>query len=101
MVFVEIDGSQVNLGPDKEEAERKVHELLAERPQLSADHLAVILDKYLPWVQGHRSAATFRWYTDFLQSFVSAYPKLRIRDLKPHMSKSGARENPNEARSPP
>jgi hypothetical protein len=56
--FVEIDASQHNLSPNKDEAFTKFHKLMPERPKLSADHLALILDQYLRWLQAHRSPAT-------------------------------------------
>lgn len=79
--YVEINGKQQRLGPDKEEAHRKFHELMAKKPTLSNDSVAVILDKFLVWTQAHRSARTFRWYKDFCQDFVTKHPNLTLDDL--------------------
>jgi integrase len=82
--YVNIGGQQINLGKDKKEAFRQFHEIMAEKPTVSGEHLAVILDKFLDWTQAERSPATYRWYRDFLQSFKDTHPMLLVRDLKPH-----------------
>ena len=82
--YVTIEGEQINLGKDKTEAMQQFHELMANPPKkLTNEYVVVILDKYLDWVQAHRSAATYRWYKDFLKVFSDEHPDLRSDDLKP------------------
>lgn len=82
--FVEIDGQQHNLGPDKEEALRKFHKLMSvPSPEPDSEHLVVILDSFLDWVQEHRPGS-YRWYKDYVQSFAKEHPNLLVQDLKPY-----------------
>jgi len=62
--YVEFNGKQVNLGPDRDKAFRKYHELMAQpAPQIVVtDTLAGICDQFLDWVAKHRAADTFEWY---------------------------------------
>jgi integrase len=82
--YVELDGKQHPLGPDKQEAMRLCHEVLASRPKLPNNRVVVILDKFLEWTQAYRSPKTYRWYRDFLQAFADDHPSLTLRDLKPY-----------------
>jgi integrase len=82
--FVEINGKQHNLGPDKDEAMRQYHALMANpEPEVVSDHLAVILDKYLTWVKKERPSS-YRWYFDYCQAFILEYPDLLVHELKPY-----------------
>ena len=60
--YVEIDRKQLNLGPDRDEAYRRYHELMA-KPQrraiISADSLLAIMDAFLDWCQKHRAPDTY------------------------------------------
>ena len=67
--YVTIDGQLHDLGPEKDAANEKFHKLMAKRRRFTGKHVAVILDKYLSWVEQHRPKS-FRWYTPFLQSFA-------------------------------
>ena len=60
---VQIDGTQHNLRTDdKAKAETKYHELMLERPvPPSNEHLVVILDKFLDWVQAEQPRS-YTWY---------------------------------------
>jgi integrase len=81
---VQIDGKQHNLRTaDKERAEAEFHKLMVERHNApSDDHLVPILDKFLGWVQSHQPKS-YRWYRDYIQSFVSEHPRLLASELKP------------------
>ncbi len=89
--FVCLHGKQVNLGPDKREAERRMHELLAQKPDTQVSHaeglaVAEVIDKYLEWCHKHRAAETFSWYLDRLQSFLDFVPHIArqpVTALKP------------------
>ncbi|HBE68162.1 MAG TPA: hypothetical protein DDW52_08435 [Planctomycetaceae bacterium] len=59
--FVEVNGKQVNLGPEREEAFRQFHKLMSEpmqevnTPATSQISLPEIADSFLGWVQRHRA----------------------------------------------
>jgi len=73
--FVEIDGKQHNLGPDKEEAHRKFHELMAERPAASASgSVAELLDAFILYSEETKAPSTVGWYTDYFQDFLDFLP---------------------------
>lgn len=84
--YVEIDGKQVNLGQDKDEAFRQYHKLMSqprEKP-LPSDSVAVILDRFFDWTEKHRAPDTYQWYKDRLQMFLDHIPAgLLVQDLKP------------------
>lgn len=86
--YVQLEGRQVNLGPDRDAAFRSYHELMAQRdqPVRQSDDAAVcvVLDLFLEWCQNHKAARTYDWYLAYLQSFVGTIPgDLAVRDLKP------------------
>ncbi len=79
-------GRQHRLGPDKEEAFARWHELVTYQPDdVEPDApVVVLLDKFLDWVQRRRAARTYLWYQMHLESFAQHVgAKLRIADLKP------------------
>ena len=85
--YVQIDGKQVNLGPDKDEAFRQYHQLMArpkERRAVHSGSLASIIDAFLEWVQRHRSPETYEWYRYRLQRLAKRYPALRAVQLLPY-----------------
>ena len=84
--YVEIDRKQVNLGPDREAAHRKYHELMAQpraKPKRQ-DALATIIDAFLEWTQKDRSPVTYEWYRFRLQRFIDLYPDMIAEDLRPY-----------------
>ncbi len=87
--YVEVRGKQINLGRDKEQAFKKYHQILAaeqdQQPVCFPDNALVVVlcDTFLGWVEKHRSAATYGWYQQRLQSFASIYATLTINELKP------------------
>lgn len=84
---VKINKIRQRLGPDKAEAERKFHELMAhpEKP-VDPESVAALIDKFLDWTQKNREPRTYEWYQMHLQSFLdSLTPKtLTVGGLKPH-----------------
>src|SRR5262249_4522790 len=77
--YVQLDGKQINLGPDRDAAFALYHELMA-RPRPSrrpvvGDSVLAILDAFLDWCQLHRALRTYEWYRDYLQSFASSVPR--------------------------
>lgn len=84
--YVEINRKQINLGPDKDEAFRRYHQLMAEPRQQAvvlSDSLAAVIDSFLEWCQNHRAPDTYDWYRDRLVRFDARYPDLRVAELRP------------------
>ncbi len=91
---VQIDCRQIGLGPDKDEAFREYHRIMAaeaqQQPaQAQPEHPLVVtlIDDYLDWLkkrveEGAKAERTYTWYFKYLKSFASfkcaAY---RVRDL--------------------
>ena len=73
--FVEINGKQQNLGPDREEAFRKYHEMMAMKVPVPTGSVIETIDRYLSWCQEHRAPDTFEWYRWRLQMFCKHIPK--------------------------
>lgn len=85
--YVQIDGKQHNLGPDRETAFENYHELMRASPQpkrVSNESLAAVVDYFLDWCQQHRSEATYQWYLTRLQAFMERNPNLKLTSLRPY-----------------
>ncbi len=83
--FVTIEGERHNLGPDRKLAHQQFHELMRrpEKPAVQPSLLVVLGDRFLDWVEKHRSAKTYIWYQSRLQLFTKRYPTLQADCLKP------------------
>jgi len=84
--YVEFDGKQVNLGPDRAVAQQRFHELMAQpkKQAVASDSVAAICDAFLEWSDKNRAPDTYRWYKDRLQAFLLFAPSgLLVNDLKP------------------
>jgi integrase len=84
---VTIDGERYLLGPDKDAAETKFHELMADpNRNVPSNTLVSIIELFLDWTLKHREKTTYDWYQHHLQSFLdNLTPKLLTVDkLKPH-----------------
>lgn len=84
--FVQLDGRQINLGPDHDEALRQYGELIAKpRPaKLASDSVAILMDLFLDWCEKHRESRTYDWYKERCQGLLDSIPvALTVRDLKP------------------
>jgi hypothetical protein len=93
--YVELDGKQINLGPDKDEAFRQYHQLMADRndrqPTPADDSqaaltVAEVYDKFLSWCQQHREPLTYKGYREFIQGFITALKDKALMaagDLRP------------------
>lgn len=89
--FVTIRGERHNLGPDKADADRRFHELMAKKPEPVQEKprgvltVAEILDKYLDWCKKHRAERTYDWYFDHFQGFLNSLknPHMAVTELKP------------------
>lgn len=86
LYYVQIDGRQINLGSDREEAYAAYHRLMAEpsRQRLTVMSCAVLADEFLDWVRNNRAADTYEWYRYRLQRFVDCYPRLSTEELRPY-----------------
>ena len=91
--FVTIRGERHNLGPNEQEAKRRFHELMAQKPKPKPtpkpDGLSVagLFDKFLDWSQKNQAAATYEWYRTRIQSFINhlEHPAmLPAVDLRPY-----------------
>lgn len=84
--FVTLDGKQIPLGADREEAFAAYHRLMqqpAAVPKRRSDTVGTLVDQFLDWVRTNRAPDTFEWYQSRLQLFLDRYPDLTIRQLKP------------------
>ena len=87
--YVQIRRKQHNLGPDRDEAFRRYHELMAsfepEPAPAAPDELVVtVFDQFLDWCQKHKAPPTYRWYRDRIQAFIRTIEtSLQVSDLKP------------------
>jgi integrase len=84
--YVEINRRQISLGPNREQAFQRYHELMAQpnERKVSADLLAVVVDAFLEWVQRNRSDETYEWYRYRLERFVQKYPDLKTTEIRPY-----------------
>jgi integrase len=91
--YVQIDGKQVNLGPEKDAAFKTYHGLMQQRDEMPAAMqpasgnplVVVIVDEFLDWCEKHRAPDTYRWYKDRLQSFCKTIETtLTADELRPH-----------------
>ncbi len=88
--YVQLNGRQINLGAEKEEAFRRYHALMTERgranPTPGDDSLPVVtaLDLFLDWCKKHKALRTYEWYLEYLQSFTdSLHGSPTVADLRP------------------
>ncbi len=84
---VQIEGRQYNLGPHKDAAFRRYHELM-QAPKTVASELVVgVIDGFLEWCQKHRSKRTYDGHLWHLQRFVRQLPdaaSMTVDELKPY-----------------
>jgi integrase len=88
--FVQIGDKQIRLSPDKDEAWRLWHEVMAKPPEPDRaftpgpdTQVIEILDAFLDWCQRHNAPRTYDWYRDFFRHFVTTLPAaLKVTDLK-------------------
>ncbi len=83
-----MDGRQLNLGPDRDEAFRRYHELKCrpreDRRPVAGDSVVSVLDAFLDWCEKHKARRTYAWYRDDLQSFARTLPRdLTVAQLRP------------------
>ena len=85
--YVQINGRQHNLGPDRDKAFELYFGLMQqpkESPLVVGESVVVLIDQYLDWCKQHRAPDTFEWYRWRLQLFCDSIPEnLTVSDLKP------------------
>jgi hypothetical protein len=83
---VKIDGKRIMLGPDKEEAERKFHEMKAKPKQATPQNsLLDALDALLGWTSENRAERTHERYHELLQSFLDFAGDIPIESVKAYL----------------
>lgn len=83
---VTINGKRHNLGRKKKEAFEQFFALMQKprkREAVAETTLPALVDAFLEWNFQNRAEATYGWYRERLQSFVSCYPEITIETLKP------------------
>ena len=84
--YVQIDGKQHNLGPDRDQAFDAYHDLMRQ-PQptkVVGDSVLAIIDAFLDWCQKNRAPDTYEWYRSRLEMFACSIPRnLHVSHLKP------------------
>ncbi len=89
--YDQLDGRQVRLGPDRDAAHRRYHELMAAGPvagppplRSGSPRLVEIFDHFLAFCRDQRAPDTYEWYRWRLQMFVDEIASgLTVASLKP------------------
>lgn len=85
---VTIDGVRHNLGPNRRDAFAHFRELQRQpaRKRTTATRTSLILlaDEFLDWVDRNRAPATYRWYRDRLEGFLTLHADLSAEELRPY-----------------
>jgi integrase len=93
--YVQLNGRQINLGPDKEEAFQRYHALMGQAGSRNSDQsltgfsvdaplVLEIIESFLGWCQKHRAPRTYEWYVTKTSSFAKSIPRhLSVDQLKP------------------
>lgn len=87
--FVTINGRRFNLGPDREGAHTRFHELMlnhgVDDPYRDVT-VFQLFDEFLEWTKAQRAPRTYEWYRDFLRQFSKFLkvdrPASRIRPVE-------------------
>jgi integrase len=84
--YVQIGTKQHNLGPDRQQAFERYHELMRHQPREADCSLAVgVLDAFLSWAKNNKKPRTYEWYQRHIQVFARSVPVLlSTGQLKKH-----------------
>jgi integrase len=88
--YVQIDGKQVPLGRDKDDAVTLYHKLMAarsdQRPSVSLDGITVaeVCDRFILWCRANRAKATAEAVLERLAPFALFVGDLAVQGLRPH-----------------
>jgi integrase len=76
------NGEKILLGPDREVAFTRYHEIMAKPAEkchpIERGCVAAILDDFLTWTEENRAKKTYSRYRDFIQSFVNEFGRMGI-----------------------
>lgn len=83
--YVDLNGKPVRLGPDKEQAHREYHRIMAAVLPVTSRTTAVeLMEQFLDWVQTNQAPETYRWYRLYCEKFAAHLgAKVKVSDLKP------------------
>jgi integrase len=90
--YVHYGTRTIRLSPDKDEAWRLWHELMAKPPEPDKPRLPTgpdaqaveILDAFLDWCLKHRAERTYKWARENIQPFAASLPRgLKVSELRP------------------
>jgi len=82
--YVQLDGRQVPLGKDKEDANRKYHQLMSGRRGSQTIHrVDELLDEFLEHVNRNQAKGSYRLYRHYFRSFNRQHmdPRTVINDV--------------------
>ena len=85
--YLQVGKRQISLGREREKADEKYGQIMADRQQLRVAVTAVTLlfERYLDWCKRERDEKTYDWYVHFLTSFAKTINKrLTIHQIEPH-----------------
>lgn len=84
--YVQINGQQINLGPNRDSAFQQYHQLMRQPTEavVSTEMLAAVIDAFLEWLHRNRAPDTYEWYRYRLQRLVLKYPEMRVNNLRPY-----------------
>lgn len=84
--YVQLDGRQVPLGKDKEEAHRKYHQLMSGRHTSghTIHRVDELFDEFLEHIHRNQSKESYRLYRHYIRSFNATIQNKRVHDLCPH-----------------
>jgi integrase/recombinase XerC len=89
--YVKVGTTAQRLSPDKDEAWRLWHEMMAkppearQKPRAASMQAVEILDLFLDWCQKNRAETTYNWHKHFCQMLAVTLPSpLPVADLKPY-----------------
>ena len=73
--FVTINGRRYNLGPERDAAHDRFHELMLTGGEGDGSNSAItvfrLFDDFLEWTKAQRAANTYEWYRHLLEGFSS------------------------------
>jgi integrase len=90
--YVQLGTRQHRLAPDRDEAFRLYHDLMARPPQPAATAVQgpsapviALLDAFLEWTKRNQAPRTYRWHRENIEPFARAIPPgLTVAELKPY-----------------
>lgn len=104
--YVQVQGKQIDLGPNEKEAWRLYHETMLEKPTIRSVSGFVtfteVVDRYLKWVRANRSPETLRineWRLQKLIDFI-ADPSFPAHKLTPALLSSWVDQKPTNKDRP-